>query len=423
MEVERRRCPPRQLIENAVNHPLHKVTIGLKALLDESGMLAYLTYMGERLVEMRRLLKPTGSIYLHCDPTASHYLKALMDAIFGPANFRNEIVWCYTGPGNVRRWFPRKHDVLLFYASSDATIFNRDAVRIPYKQLNVQHPDEETGGGIGGRLTPDNVEEYRRRGKVPEDYWLEDRDGMSPVSRLQSERLGYPTQKPLSLLARIIRASSNTDDLVLDPFCGGGTAIVAAHNLGRRWIGIDISPHAVDIIRQRRLVPVGVNAEAFGMPKDLASARMLAAEKPFDFESWAVTRIPGLASNEHQRGDGGIDGRGRMLDKPTDRSSRLVLAQVKGGRGFVLDQFRAFLRVLDREDAAFGVYVTLDPVTSPRAQAEAADLEDVAVGAGRYPRAQLWSIADYFEGRQPSLPTLADPDTGKPIEPVMFGQG
>ena len=146
--------------------------------------------MGLRLVEMRRLLKPTGSIYLHCDPTASHYLKVVMDATFGAKQFRNEIAWCYTGPGNVVRWFPRKHDILLFYARGDGTALNLDAVRIPYKQLNVQHAEGGSGGGIGGRLTPETVEDYRRRGKVPEDYWLEDRDGMSPVGRRKAERLG-----------------------------------------------------------------------------------------------------------------------------------------------------------------------------------------------------------------------------------------
>ena len=404
-------------IESAVSHPLHTAAGAFRALLGESGMLAYLTYMGERLVEMRRLLKPTGSIYLHCDPTASHYLKALMDAVFGARHFRNEIAWCYTGPGNVRRWFPRKHDVLLFYACSDDAVFNRDAVRIPYKQLNVQHSDEETGGGIGGRLTPDNVEEYRGRGKVPEDYWLEDRDGMSPVSRRQSERLGYPTQKPVALLERIIRTSSNEGELVLDPFCGCGTAVVAAHNLGRRWIGIDISAAAIDIIQERRLEPAGVEAPAFGMPQALADARKLAAEKPFAFERWAIQRIPGLAPNERQRGDGGIDGQGSLTATPENHGSRRVLAQVKGGR-FSLSQFRDFLHVVEHGQAACGVYITLDPVTSRQARALAAAQGEISVvdSPGRYPRVQLWSIAAYFEnGGLPALPQLADPYTGRSL--------
>ena len=405
-------------IERATSNPLHDVIAGMRRILGESGMLAYLSYMGVRLVEARRLLKSSGSIYLHCDPTASHYLKALMDTIFGAKQFRNEIAWCYTGPGNPVRWFPRKHDVLLFYARGDSAVFNRDAVRIPYKQLNVQHADEETGGGIGGRLTPENVEEYRERGKVPEDYWLEDRDGMTPVGRRKSERLGYPTQKPVALLERIIQASSNPGDLVLDPFCGCGTAIVAAHNLGRRWIGVDISANAIDIIQDRRLKPLAIEAPMFGIPQDLASARKLAAEKPFDFEGWAVTRISGLALNEHQRGDGGIDGSGMLLADPDDHDSSRVLAQVKGSPRFSLGAFRDFLHVMGRENAALGVYVTMNPVNSARARAEAAALGEVTVGAQRYPRVQLWSVRDYFEGRHPSLPALADPWTGGEIHTV-----
>ncbi len=409
-------------IERAVNHPLHAVTIGLRQILGESGMLAYLSYMGLRLVEMRRLLKPTGSVYLHCDPTASHYLKLLLDAVFGAKQFRNEIAWCYTGPGNTTRWFPRKHDILLFYARGDGTALNLDAVRIPYKQLNVQHAEGGSGGGIGGRLTPETVEDYRRRGKVPEDYWLEDRDGMSPVGRRKAERLGYPTQKPVALLERIISASSNPGDLVLDPFCGCGTSVVAAHTLGRRWIGIDISANAIDIIQDRRLGPLRIQAPTFGIPQDLASARKLAAERPFDFEGWAVTRIPGLALNEHQRGDGGIDGRGTLLSAPADHTSSLVLAQVKGSPRFSRSAFRDFLHVVEREEAALGIYLTQNPVGSRDARAEAAAMGEVTVGAERYPRVQLWSIADYFEGRPPVLPSLADPWTGGEIHtaPRMF---
>ena len=228
---------------------LHVIEGSRKSYGDDMG--AFLCFMGVRLLEMHRVLKETGSIYLHCDPTASHYLKELMDAIFGRKHFRNEIVWCYTGPGNARRWFPRKHDNILFFVKSDAAVFNREEVRIPYKTLNVQHADEQTGGGIGGRLTPGTVDAYRERGKVPEDYWLEDRDGMTPVGRRASERTGYPTQKPLALYERIIKASSSPGDWVLDPFCGCATTCVAAHNLGRRWVGIDLWDNARAVIEDR----------------------------------------------------------------------------------------------------------------------------------------------------------------------------
>ena len=202
-------------------------------------MAAFLCWLGVRVLEMHRILREDGSLYLHIDHTAAAYTKTMLDAIFGRKQFRNEIVWCYTGPGNVTRWFPRKHDTLLFYAKSPAATFNRDAVRIPYKQLNAQHR-EAGGGGIGGNLTPESVGEFQEKGKIPEDYWLEDRDGMSPVGRRAAERTGYPTQKPLALYERIVKASSNEGDFVLDPFCGCATTPVAAENLGRQWVGIDI---------------------------------------------------------------------------------------------------------------------------------------------------------------------------------------
>ena len=199
---------------------------------------AFLCFLSVRLLEMHRILKPTGSIYLHCDHAANAYIRMAMDAIFGHNNFRNEIVWCYTGPGNFKRWFPRKHDTIFFYAKSDTSPFNPDAVRVPYKQLNIQH-QKPSDTGIGGSLTPQNVVDYRLKGKIPEDYWLEDRDGMTPVSRLHGERTGSPDQKPLALYERIVLASSNEGDLVLDPFAGCATTIMAARKHNRRWVGID----------------------------------------------------------------------------------------------------------------------------------------------------------------------------------------
>ena len=224
--------------------------VELSRTLYGDDMGAFLCWMAPRLLEMRRVLKSTGSLYLHCDHTAAAYLKTLLDAIFGKQSFRNEIVWCYTGPSNTTRWFPRKHDTILFYAKSPSAKFNRDEVRIEYKQLNVQH-QQEGGGGIGGSLTPDTVGAYRDQGKVPEDYWLEGRDNMSPVGRRANERTGYPTQKPLALYERIIKASSNEGDLVLDPFCGCATTCVAAERLGRQWVGMDIAEVAHGLILQR----------------------------------------------------------------------------------------------------------------------------------------------------------------------------
>lgn len=242
------------------DHPRLMEAIESARYAHSDGMGAFMCFMAVRLLAMQRILKTTGSIYLHCDPTASHYLKAVMDAVFGQKNFRNEIAWCYTGPSNTRRWFPRKHDTILFYARSSEAGFNRDAVRIPYKQLNTQHR-EKGGGGIGGDLTTENVDKYRDKGKIPEDYWLEARDGMSPVGRSPNERTGFPTQKPLPLYERIIRASSNEGDIVLDPFAGCATTLVAAEKLGRQWVGMDIWERAHEVVVERLQNATGLLGE------------------------------------------------------------------------------------------------------------------------------------------------------------------
>ena len=200
-------------------------------------MGGYLCMMAARLLEMRRLMKPTASIYLHCDPTASHYLKTIMDAIFGRAQFRNEVVWAYTGPGNAKRHFPRKHDIILFYAKSAAAAFNRDDVRVPY----VKRETGKTSGIFKKSAT------LSLDGKVVEDWWAD----CTTVARIKGERVGYPTQKPLKLLERIIKASSNPGDIVLDPFAGCATACVAAERLDRQWIGIDVSDMAAKLVIER----------------------------------------------------------------------------------------------------------------------------------------------------------------------------
>ena len=212
----------------------------------------YLCYMAIRLMECERILKSTGSIYLHCDPTMSHYLKIVMDCIFGDKQFRNEIIWAYTGPSNTKKWFPRKHDIILYYTKSNKYTFNADSVRISYRGLSVQHnKDSNAIGGIGGKLTSENIKKYEDKGKLPEDWWDENRHGMSPVGRIKSERTGYPTQKPLALLERIIKASSNKGDWVLDPFCGCATTCVASERLRRKWIGIDVSKMARKLVDER----------------------------------------------------------------------------------------------------------------------------------------------------------------------------
>ena len=213
-------------------------------------MAAFLCFLGVRLIEMRRVLKETGSIYLHADDTAAAWIRALMDGVFGRAQFRNAIVWCYTGPGNAKRWFPRKHDTILFYSKSADWTFNWRDVRIPY----VKTETGRTSGIFKKAATLDAA------GKVPESWWT----NFSPVGRIASERIGYPTQKPLALYERIIRASSNEGDMVLDPFCGCATTPVAAEKLGRQWIGMDLWKQAHAVITKR------IREEA--LPEDFADA-------------------------------------------------------------------------------------------------------------------------------------------------------
>ncbi|MDE0021395.1 MAG: DNA methyltransferase [Candidatus Poribacteria bacterium] len=400
--------------EKATALRARKAIVGLFHIYGRSGMLAYITYMAERLEEMRRILKSTGSIYLHCDSYASHALKHLMDAIFGCANFRNEIVWCYTGPAAPRqRQFSRKHDTIFWYSMGKTWTFNVDSVRVPHKD-GAPHL-----GGFGSGMDRSETQRYGRLGKIPETWWAETHgNGLTTASRQRNQYLGYPTQKPLALLERIIKASSNEGGIVLDPFCGCGTAVDAARRLNRRWMGIDISSFAIDLIKQRRLkdetIPVA------GSPADLSSARKLAAEKPFDFESWAIMRLPGMAPNTKQVADGGVDGRGRLYDKPDDWDSDLALAQVKGGKRFVIDGLKAFASVANDAEAAIGCFITLDRVVGDDARSFAARQKEVTVRGKKYPRMNLWSIEDHFDDRPMQLPPMADPYTGKRIDETLF---
>ena len=313
--------------------------------------------------------------------------------------------WSVPKTGAYAEWIEREH--IPGYRAIEGVHERLDALDAAGL---IHHPEAGVWPGLKRYADAD-------RGNPPQNLFLEPA-GFTNYSG-GGERLGYPTQKPVALLERLVRASCPPDGLVLDPFCGCGTAVVAAHNLGRRWIGVDISATAIDIIRERRFAPLGIEAEAYGIPRDLAAARKLAAERPPDFEAWAVTRISGLAPNERKVADGGIDGRGTLLAAPDGLEARLVLAQVKGG-AFQLGQLRDFLYVCEREGAACGVFVTLERVRSPQARALAAERGEAVSGAGRYPRVQLWSIEELFEGRRPALPALADPQTGRPVQPRML---
>jgi site-specific DNA-methyltransferase (adenine-specific) len=218
----------------AGNYPSLTKFIAITGKVHSNAMMAYLTYMAQRIVEMHRILKDTGSIYLHCDPTANHYLKILMDEIFGKNNFRNEIIWSYDWGGRPNNMWSAKHDNILCYTKSSSWVFNKESVKIPYKTQ------------IKGRKTPLVSNEKFEKGKIPTDVW-----DIPIIHAMSKERTGYPTQKPLSLLHRIIKASSNEGDIVFDPFCGCATTCVAAQQLGRKWIGIDIEKQAVNILLER----------------------------------------------------------------------------------------------------------------------------------------------------------------------------
>ena len=228
---------------------------------------AYLCYMAVRLFELHRVLKPSGNLFLHCDHTANGYIRQLLDTIFGRENFRNEIVWCYTGPSNTPRWFPRKHDTIFFYGKTHNTTFNRDAVRIEYQKLDTG----KTSGIFKAAATLDEA------GKVPEDYWLEGRDGMSPVGRLAHERTGYPTQKPISLARRIIEAGSNEGDVVLDCFAGCAYTALAAEMTGRRWVACDLNPRAWTVFKRQFVKPELVKLRCSDTP---AAGQMVNDSEP-----------------------------------------------------------------------------------------------------------------------------------------------
>jgi len=249
------------------------------------------------------------------------------------------------------------------------------------------------------------------RGKQAGNLW---NDILIPSGK---ECTGYPTQKPLALLRRIIEASSNEGDVVLDPFCGCGTTVEASKKLNRQFIGIDISSFAIDLVRTKRLQNEDIPVK--GIPFDLRSAEKLARDNAFSFESWAVTRLPGFVPNAKQIGDGGIDGRATIANKPVNWENKLALAQVKSGK-FSLGDLRDFMHVINRDRAALGCFVTLHPVNSYNVRKEIATASTVHVDNYDFPRMQTWSTDDYFKKQPPRLPMMNDPYTGKSMIPQLF---
>ena len=405
-------------LKNATANPAHKVMEALDIMIPQTPMLAYLSYMAERIFIMHRVLKDTGSLYLHCDPTASHYLKMVLDAIFGENNFINEIIWTYTGGTDRGFGFQKKHDIIFFYRKSVNATFNQ--IHVAFAEATIKRFNRVTEDGrrykentlADGRKT---VTFMKEKGKLLPDYWH-----IPIVNRTYKEATGYRTQKPLALLERIVSASSNEGDIVLDPFAGCGTTAEASFRLGRKFLGIDISTYAIQQVCYIRLKNAP-GIEVRGLPTDMASAADLARNKPFVFEQWAVTSIPGMIPNDKQVGDGGVDGRGKLLVKPIKDGkpeTGLVFAQVKGG-GFQPDSYRALLSQIAGGKASVGLFITLEKQKlTPSMQKAVSDAGTYTLSGGtrKRPRLIFWSIAEYFDDGKKSprdLPELAHPFTGK----------
>ena len=437
---------------------------GFHSAIGENDVMAYLVMMAPRLYHLHRVLKPTGSLYLHCDSTASHYLKLVLDGIFGVRNFRNEIIWKRTSNHNDAKRFPKVSDTLFYYVKSDTFTWipQRGKYDEGYLRTHYSHSDEQgrrytfsdltkPKGSIGyfyellGATPPPNgwrmpesrakqwLEEGRiaipPTGKTPRyKRFLEDMSGpivtnvwddLPPVNSQAKEALGYPTQKPLALLERIIQASSSEGDTVLDPFCGCGTSIVAAQKLGRQWIGIDITPIATTLVKQRLYDSFGaidvrskskedsVERPVFaveGLPTDVAGARLLYDKESThkDFEIWAVGLVPGIPQ-EKRGADSGIDGVHYFNDNPHKPSKAVI--QVKGGH-VTVSQIRDLRGVMTREKAQLGFFITLEPPTQPmKNEAASAGYYQPPFGVGRRVESvQIRTIEDLLGGKEFDFP-------------------
>ena len=361
-------------------------------------MAAYLGMMAIRLLELHRVLKPTGSLYLHCDPTASHYLKIILDIIFGNRNLRNEIVWHYRKWSTGKYQFQRNHDIILFYSKtlSPDRVFNQLYMERAASTLRRFGTARiKSGYDVEGRRIPSKMEDEESGGARQDDMWEIGR--VPPIKQL------FPTEKPPLLLERIIAASANKDSIILDPFCGCGTTIIEAQKEKLRWIGIDVTWLAIDLVEKRLRESYGEHAkdyyEVYGNPYDVASAQILADKSKKEFEIWALSLV-GAAPRER---DGGVDGI-FLIPERKDRNTK-VIVQVKGGKTLIPAMVRDLIGTVDNENAAMGLLVTLETPTS--------GMRELAVHTGsykspiwdrEYPRVQIRTVGDLLEGKGFDLP-------------------
>jgi DNA modification methylase len=399
-------------------------------------LLAYLVYMTVRLIEMHRLLKSTGSIYLHCDPTASHYLKIVMDSIFGHKNFKNEIVWCYKSRPQSKRYFGKKHDVILFYSKNDNYYFNWEAVARPLSETTIKkyrlHDTDGrlyrlegrgiTGSPIRSAKDVDSKWEKTNPELVVRDYLdekigvaLEDWWQIDIINQSSKERLGYPTQKPMALLETIIKASSKEGDIVFDPFCGCGTTVEAAIRNHRQWLGCDIAIHSIKLIQETRIkkyvLQENENYLIEGVPQSKEQAQYLFEQDPFQFQYWAVEKTGGFCSNK-KTGDSGIDGR---IYFEVDKTLCNMVLSVKGGN-IKPGDIRDLRGVLEREHCTelAGFICLKEPTKAMVQEADAAGYYEYQ--GTKYPRIQILTIQDIFDGKKwycPSVVKISRKDNGQ----------
>ncbi len=444
-------------------------------ILGPSNMMAYLTMMAPRLQELRRVLKPTGSLYLHCDPTASHYLKVLLDMVFGAENFSNAITWKRSDTHNdAKKQFPATSDQLLFYRKKFGNTFNSQHVGHAEQTLKDWYAFLEFPDGTTRRMTkveketqiiPPNTRRFnadnmaspnprpnlmyaykgypyppkgwrysletmqkldeegkllfpsKQDGRIMLKRYLDEQAGatvgdvwtdISQIRSSMAERMGYPTQKPLALLERIINASSNPGDVVLDPFCGCGTAIAAAQKLGRKWIGIDITHLAIGLIKRRMEDAFGdaLKYQVIGEPTTIDDARTLAEQDKYQFQWWALGLVGARPADQKKGADHGIDGRLYFHDDNSGKTKQVVLS-VKGGQHVNVSHIRDLKGVLEREKAEIGVYICLEEATKPmRAEAAEAGFYHSDTWNRDYPKVQILTIAELLDGKQIDMPPI-----------------
>ncbi len=458
-----------EFINECQNEKLCSLLEGFVNTIGRNDVTAYLTMMAPRLQELHRVLKPTGSLYLHCDPAASHYLKLILDCVFSPINFRNEIIWRRTNAKSLAFTnFAKNHDIIFRYSKSNKWIWNpqylphdeeyvrkfykysdehgrkyrlsdltnpnKNRPNLTYEFLGVtrvwrwtkKRMQQSYEKGVIVQKKPGSVPQFKRfldeqSGNPIDDIWSDVR----PVQANAAERLGYPTQKPLGLLERIISSSSKEGDVVLDPFCGCGTAIASAQKLKRNWIGIDITHLAVSLIQARLrdmyAIVSGTDYHIEGVPETESAARVLAQQDRFEFQKWAVSLVPNVYPLEGKGADEGIDGRG-SFPEITDQQKiarRKIVIQVKSGK-ITLSAIRDFGHVIEREKAALGFFITLEKPTAKMS------IEANKMGfftshlfqSQKIPRYQIRTIQDLFSGLQFELP----PTLGMGIEGVKRAQ-